>query len=91
MRPLAHALPGALTELLKDQPLSPGKVAFAWRVAVGPGVERVTAVRLESGVLIVEAASIEWAREITRSSRLILSRLRPLLGDSVERIVVRQP
>ena len=91
MRPLAHALPGALAELLKGQPLSAGKVAFAWRAAVGPKVERVTAVRLDAGVLVVEAASSAWAREITRSSGLILTRLKTLLGDSVERIVVRQP
>jgi hypothetical protein len=91
MRPLAHAVPGALTELLRNQPLSPGKVAFAWRAAVGPGVERVTSVRLESGVLVVEAASAEWAREVARSSPVILPRLKTLLGDAVERMTVRQP
>jgi hypothetical protein len=91
MRPLAHAVPGALTELLRNQPLSPGKVAFAWRAAVGAGVERVTSVRLEAGVLVVEATSVEWAREVARSTPLILPRLKALLGESVERILVRQP
>jgi hypothetical protein len=91
MRPLAHALPGALTELLRDQPLSPGKVAFAWRTAVGAGLERVTSVRLDGRALVVEAASPEWAREIVRSSPVILPRLKSLLGDAVDRIVVRQP
>ncbi len=46
MRPLAHALPGALSELLKTAPLSDGKVSFAWRAAVGPALDRVTAVKL---------------------------------------------
>lgn len=91
MRPLAHALPGALAELLKPQPLSAGKVAFAWRAAVGAAVERVSAVRLDGKVLVVETTSAEWAIELTRSSDLILTRLKTLLGDAVERIVVRQP
>ena len=92
MRPLSQALPGALAELLRDAPLSPGKVNFAWRAAVGAGVERVTAVRLEGGVLVVEAASTQWAHEITRSSPLILARLKMLLGhDTISRIVVREP
>ncbi len=92
MRPLSQALPGALAELLRDAPLSPGKVNFAWRAAVGARVERVTAVRLEGGVLVVEAASAQWAHEITRSSPLILARLKMLLGrDPISRIVVREP
>src|SRR5262249_25437222 len=36
MRPIAQAIPGAVTELLKAAPLSDGKVSFAWRAAVGP-------------------------------------------------------
>ena len=56
MRPLSSALPGALAELLRAAPLSPGKVDFAWRAAVGPALERVTAVRLEGTTLIVDAA-----------------------------------
>ena len=92
MRPLTHALPGALAELLRDAPLSVGKVNFAWRAAVGASVDRVTSVRLENGALVVEAASGPWAREITRSSNLILTRLKTLLGSNVvTRIVVREP
>jgi predicted nucleic acid-binding Zn ribbon protein len=81
MRPLSHALPGALMELLRDAPLSDGKVGFAWRAAVGPALQRVTTVKLERGVLIVETTSAQWAREIRRSSTVILQRLRTLLGD----------
>jgi hypothetical protein len=92
MRPLTHALPGALVELLRDAPLSPGKVRFAWRAAVGPNLERVTSVRLEGRILIVEAADRHWAREIVRSSGLILTRLKTLLGqDTIDRIQVREP
>ena len=91
MRPLNSALPGALSELLKDAPLSPGKVSFAWRAAVGPAMERETAVRLEAGTLYVDAASAQWAREVRRSSSIILNRLQTLLGnDTVKGISVRE-
>jgi hypothetical protein len=83
MRPLTHALPGALMELLRAAPLSDGKVGFAWRAAVGPALQRVTSVKLEHGVLIVETTSAQWAREIQRSSGIILTRLRTLLGEGV--------
>ena len=68
MRPLSSAVPGALAELLRGAPLSPGKVTFAWRAAVGPAVERETAVRLEGTTLIVDAATRQWAQEVRRSS-----------------------
>jgi predicted nucleic acid-binding Zn ribbon protein len=91
VRPLISAIPGALAELLRDAPLSPGKVSFAWRAAVGPALERETAVRLVEGTLVVDAASRLWAREVTRSSPIILRRLQTLLGsDTVVGIRVRQ-
>jgi len=89
-RPLQDALPGAVAELLRGAPLSPGKVAFAWRTAVGPALERVSAVRLEGRTLLVETTSAQWTREITRSSGMILPRLQSLLGrEALEAIVVR--
>ncbi len=75
MRPIAHALPGALAELLRDAPLSDGKVGFAWKAAVGPALDRATAVKLEGRILLVETTSVQWSREIKRSSPLILKRL----------------
>ena len=90
MRPLASALPGAVSELLRNAPLSPGKVSFAWRAAVGPAVERETSVRLEGATLIVDAANRQWAREVRRSSSIILKRLQNFLGsDVVSEISVR--
>jgi predicted nucleic acid-binding Zn ribbon protein len=91
MRPLNSALPGALAELLRDAPLSPGKVSFAWRAAVGPAMERETKVRLVDRTLVVDAASRLWAREVTRSSSIILNRLQALLGaDTVVGLSVRE-
>jgi hypothetical protein len=91
VRPLISALPGALTELLRDAPLSPGKVSFAWRAAVGAAFERETDVRLENGTLIVEAVNRLWVREVRRSSSMILARLQTLLGpETVKAISVRE-
>jgi predicted nucleic acid-binding Zn ribbon protein len=91
MRPLAHIVPMALTHLLHDAPLSQGKVGFAWRAAVGGALGRATKVRLEGTVLLVEATSTQWSREVMRSSPVILTRLRELLGPGiVERIEVRR-
>ncbi len=83
-------MPGALMELLRDSPLSDGKVTFAWNAAVGPAIERVTHVKLERRVLLVETASAQWSKEIMRSSTVILKRLHSLLGDIVDRIEVRR-
>ena len=91
MLPLTHAVPGALAELLRGAPLSPGKVAFAWTAAVGPATARATAVRLEGTLLLVDPTTTAWAREISRSSGVILTRLQTLLGaDTVTRIEVRR-
>jgi len=91
MQSLAHALPGALAELLRGAPLSPGKVAFAWNAAVGPAVQRASAVHLEGSVLLVDASTAAWAHEISRSSAVILTRLQTLLGAGVvARIEIRR-
>jgi predicted nucleic acid-binding Zn ribbon protein len=87
MRPLAHAVPGALMYLLREAPLSDGKVGFAWDAAVGPALARATSVKLEGGVLLVEATSAQWAREVQRSSPVILKRLQSLLGDGAVRAI----
>jgi hypothetical protein len=91
MRPLHDGMPGALVELLRGSPLSDGKVTFAWKAAVGPAIERVTNVKLERKVLLVETASAQWSQEVMRSSPVILRRLQSLLGaEAVERIEVRR-
>ena len=91
MLPLTHALPGALVELLRGTPISDGKVTFAWTAAVGPAIQRVTHVKLERRVLLVETASAEWSKEVMRASPVILKRLQSLLGaDTIDRIEVRR-
>jgi len=90
MRALSQAIPGALLHLLQSMPLSDGKVTFAWKAAVGPALQRATNVKLEDRTLIVETTSLQWRREIGRSSAVIVERLQQFLGkDAVTRIVVR--
>jgi hypothetical protein len=91
VKPLIQGLPGALAELLRGAPLSPAKVDFAWKAAVGAALERTTAVHLEGTRLLVDAVSAQWASEIVRSQHVILSRLQLLLGkDVVTAIEVRR-
>ena len=86
MVPVQRLAAGGVAELLRHQPLSPGKVAFAWRVSVGPQIGRVTEVTLAAtGRLHVRATDPRWRREIERSRPLILSRLENLLGRDVVR------
>jgi hypothetical protein len=90
MRPLAHAVPGAIAQLLRETPLSNGKAAFAWAAAVGPALDRATRVALDGTVLIVEVTSEQWARELERSRSVILMRLQALLGrDNLTWISIR--
>jgi hypothetical protein len=90
VRSLAQVIPDAVAELLRAAPLSHGKVDFAWRTAVGPAVQRISAVRLENQVLLVEASSRQWSLELSRSSPVILRRMQRLLGvDAIKEIAVR--
>ncbi len=74
----------ALGMLLRDQPLSPGKVSLAWSVAVGRDIGRFTSVALgPDGALTVTAANDDWAGEIRGSRPVIAARLKRLLGDGV--------
>lgn len=85
MVPLSRVMPDALADLLRRAPLTPEKVAFSWRTAVGSVVDKVTAVELHNGVLYVRARDAAWQREIERSAALIRSRLASLLGEHVVR------
>jgi hypothetical protein len=81
-------MPEALAAILRRAPLTPEKVAFSWRTAVGPAVDKVTSVHLrDDGVLHVHARDTTWQREIERSAALIRSRLDSLLGDGVVRYI----
>jgi hypothetical protein len=87
MTPAHLLMPSALAVILRKAPLTPEKVAFAWRAAVGPAVDKATSVELQTDVLRVRAKDATWRREVERSSPLILARLQTLLGDGVVRFI----
>jgi predicted nucleic acid-binding Zn ribbon protein len=83
VNPIQHVAPTVLAEIIRRQPASKEKTRFAWQLAVGPSLARVTTVDLRNGVLRVTAADARWTREIQRSSELVLARLQHLLGADV--------
>ncbi|HXE79952.1 MAG TPA: DciA family protein [Vicinamibacterales bacterium] len=70
-----------LPALLQKAPLTPEKVQFAWRAAVGPQIARATRVELRAGRVIVRADDSRWTDEIRRAAHLIVPKLRALLGE----------
>jgi len=80
-------MPSALAAILRKAPLTPEKVAFTWRAAVGPAVDKATTVELRDGLLRVRARDAAWRREVERSTPLILARLQALLGKEVVRYI----
>ena len=68
--------------------MSPGKLQFAWRAAVGPALARAASLDWQDGRVIVQMSSDEWTREIRRSKPMILERLRMLLGNEVKRLEI---
>lgn len=87
MIPVHRILPDALAEILRKAPLTDEKVAFAWRSAVGPAIDRGTSVSLQDGVLHVTVREPAWGREVERSQALIRARLDSLLGRGIVRAI----
>jgi hypothetical protein len=86
--PLQNCVAAVVAESLKRQPLTPAKVAFCWRLAVGPAMDRATNVSIgHPGELIVEAQDLHWRREVERALPLVINRLEYLLGpEPVQRV-----
>lgn len=93
MQPIQSLVSAALARVVRPAPLSAEKVLFAWRVAVGPAVARVTRVRLAGdGALEVELDDGRFGDELVRSAPVVLSRMQDLLGaETLSRVAVRRP
>jgi Dna[CI] antecedent DciA-like protein len=83
--PVQQVVPSALEAILRRAPLTREKVAFAWRVVVGPAVDRATSIELRDQVLYVHAKDAAWQREVERAMPLIKKRLTALLGEQAIR------
>jgi hypothetical protein len=84
--PTRACVSDSVLALLARQPLSQGKIVFAWQMAVGPALARVTNVDYDAGVLRVTSIDQRWMREVERSRTVILERLRALLGPAVSEL-----
>ena len=83
MIPLQQVMPAALASVLRQAPLSPEKVAFAWRTAVGAAVDRASVVELRG----CDARRVGQERRMAARDRavvaLIRARLDLVLGPGV--------
>ena len=80
-------MPDALAEILRKAPLTDEKIAFAWRAAVGPAMDRGTSISLRASVLRVSVKDPAWRREVERSAPVIRARLDALLGAGIVRSI----
>lgn len=92
MESLQQTAARVLGPLLDAQPLSPGKVTFAWSIAAGPALSRASIPAwTPDGTLRVRARSIAWRTELERARPMIAHRLDQLLGpDAVRRIIITE-
>jgi predicted nucleic acid-binding Zn ribbon protein len=92
MIPLQSLTTGVLAEIVRRQPASKARTAFAWQLAVGPALARATTVELtELGTLIVRSADSRWSAEIDRAKQAVLQKMQDLLGpDQVKTIRTRR-
>ena len=91
MQPIQNLSTGVLAQIVRRQPPSKARTAFAWQLAVGPALARATTVSLEGGVLSVWAADPRWIRELERSRDLVLLKMQTLLGvDQISALRTRQ-
>ncbi|HEU4934982.1 MAG TPA: DciA family protein [Vicinamibacterales bacterium] len=87
MIPLQSFSAGVLAEIVRRQPASKERTNFAWQLAVGQPVARVTTVELRDGVLTVSAVDRRWIREIERSRDSVTKKMQQILGaDQIKRI-----
>jgi hypothetical protein len=86
MQRLDQTAIGMLCRLLGDQPTTPAKVEFAWKIAAGSSLARAATLSWSAnGILRVVARSEHWRTEIVRAKPVIATRLGQLLGPGVVR------
>ena len=80
MLPIQHFSSSVVAEIVRRQPASAPRTAFAWQLAVGPAISRTTTIELVEGVLRVTARDMHWAAAVERAAKTILPRMQHLLG-----------
>ena len=79
-----------LGPLLDAQPLSPGKVAFAWSIAAAPALSRAsTPTWTTDGTLRIRARDAVCRTELERARPMVAERLTHLLcPTAIRRIII---
>ena len=87
MQSIQNFSSGVIAEIIRRQPASKQKTNFAWQLAVGPALARVSNVDLREGVLFVTARDDRWRTEIARAAPAILAKMQHLLGaEAIQKI-----
>jgi predicted nucleic acid-binding Zn ribbon protein len=88
--PITTSLEGVVRSLRGPGRREVGGVFGRWAEAVGEQVAaHVQPVKLDRGVLVVEADDPAWATQVKFLSGTIAARLHEVIGVSVERVDVR--
>ena len=88
--PLTSSLDAMMRSLRGADRIQVGGVFGKWDDAVGPSVAaHVRPVKLDGGVLLVEADEPAWATQVKFLADTIVERLRAVAGVEVERVEVR--
>jgi hypothetical protein len=81
-------IPAVVEEVIRKAPMTPEKIEFAWRMAVGPAIGKATSVRLaENGTLYVTSDSPAWTAAVKKSTSLIQIRLDGFLGAGAVKFI----
>jgi predicted nucleic acid-binding Zn ribbon protein len=92
MLPIQRLTSSVLNDIIRRQPPSEGRTAFAWQLAVGAAIARATTVRLADGEMTVTASDARWVTEVEAARDIVLRRLQSLLGpDAVMKIRIQSP
>ena len=83
MQPIQGFSGSVLAEIVRRQPSSPARTAFAWQLVVGSTLARMTSVEMKGTSLLVTARDDRWLKEIDRARPAILAKLQQLLGADV--------
>jgi predicted nucleic acid-binding Zn ribbon protein len=87
MVPVQDFSSGVLAAIIRRQPASKDRTNFAWQLAVGQALARVTTVELVDGVLNVRAVDRRWIREIERARDSVMKKMQAMLGEDAVRAV----
>ncbi|HSL21603.1 MAG TPA: hypothetical protein VK886_08705 [Vicinamibacterales bacterium] len=80
MKAVPQFASAVLADIIRRQPLSPGKVSLAWQIAAGPQLARMAEADFQAPATVrLRPKDARWAAAIERSRAVIAERLGGLL------------